>query len=112
MSYRAMDRVSEAQEARTAKAISEGPDMQWRKSPAGWVVETAGGCYEVTERSCSCPDHQRRCAGTEIRCKHRVALAIRLAEDAARIAPPVVADKEAARIAREDAIFERLYGNG
>lgn len=118
MSYKAMDKVSEAQDVRTAKAICEGPDMTWTKAPNGWVCSTpSGGCYLVSNEgtgSCTCPDHTKRLAGTLTRCKHRVALAMRQAEEAMRQAPPVIADSEAqaARIAREDELFDRIFGRG
>lgn len=104
------------QEKRVAAAIAQEADMVWTKAPNGWVVTTASGAaYLVTvgrTMTCSCMDFQKRCVGSELRCKHCCALARKLARDAERQAPPVVADEEAARIAREDAIFDRIYGNG
>lgn len=116
MGYQAMAKVSEEQERRTAKAIAEGGDYTWSKAPNGWVCSTgSGGCYLVHRNACSCPDFQKRCCGTELRCKHIVALAHRLAEEEAKARPAVVADreaKEAARRAELDADFDRIFGAG
>lgn len=43
-----------------------------------YVSDQSTSCeaYTVSAASCTCPDHQYRCAGRGLRCKHRVALAI------------------------------------
>lgn len=67
------------QEVRVTRAVSEGGEMVWTKTAAGWSVETAsGGHYVVSRDGCTCPDHQYRCAGTSRRCKHVLALALYL----------------------------------
>jgi hypothetical protein len=70
-----------AREARVSRALAEGEAMQWTKTAAGWRVETAsGGRYEVSGQGCSCPDHVYRCAGTNRKCKHAIALALHLVQ--------------------------------
>ena len=39
-----------------------------------WVASGSGNVYEVTDFSCTCPDHEHRCRAAGIRCKHQVAL--------------------------------------
>ena len=65
--------------ARVSRALTEGEQMTWEKTPTGWRVETAsGGRYELTGGACTCPDHVYRCSGTNRRCKHAIALALHL----------------------------------
>lgn len=97
--------LGEQQEKRTTRALIEGPEMQWTKSPLGWVVSTpSGGCYQVSEKGCSCPDYQRNCAGVELSCKHQIALRHKL------LAENGPEPRAMNRIEREDAAFQRLYG--
>lgn len=39
-----------------------------------WVASQSGNVYEVTDLSCTCPDHEYRCREAGIRCKHQLAL--------------------------------------
>jgi predicted nucleic acid-binding Zn finger protein len=41
-----------------------------------WVASGSGNVYEVTDFSCTCPDHEYRCREAGIRCKHQLALEI------------------------------------
>lgn len=106
--------LGEAQEKRVAKAIRLENDLVWTKAPNGWAVTTpSGATYLVTERGeCSCPDHKFRCCGSELRCFHVIALRRKLMRDAEKNTPPMVADtiERAARLAREDVIFDRIFG--
>ena len=103
------ERNGEAQDARTARAIAEGPDYTWTKNPLGWTVSTRNGCYQVTERGCSCPDHQRRQAGTLGLCKHRIALAHKLLVEQAPVADPKPAPKPKGMTDAESAWFDGLF---
>lgn len=87
------EETGQGQDRRVAKAIAEGPEYQWMKSPEGWTVTTKSGCYLVTEHGCSCPDHTNRLAGTLGLCKHRVALAHRLLVDGTPAPPPAAKPK-------------------
>jgi hypothetical protein len=95
---------AEEQERRVTKAVIEGPEMVWTKTPLGWLVQTKnGGCYQVDARgSCSCPDFRHRCQGTELRCAHVVALRMRLLAE-----PEPVVTPEEERAARWAAAAER-----
>lgn len=69
--------------SRLERAQNEGPEFVWCADPdaAFWHVMTCSGeVYEIdTEgRECSCADHQMRCKGAGIRCKHLLALDLHL----------------------------------
>lgn len=69
-----------AQEERVTRALSEMSEWTFRFFDGAWEVTTKGGTYRVWRNACTCEDHVRRCAGSECRCKHVVALGIRLME--------------------------------
>jgi predicted nucleic acid-binding Zn finger protein len=64
------------QESRVVRAFAESADYTFvMLAPGRYAVATKSGkSYQLTPSACSCPDHQHRCAGTEMRCKHVVAL--------------------------------------
>lgn len=69
------------QAAREERALAQGSSYLWiRDKNAGrpffWLLSTSGEVYEVDAqgRSCSCPDHQFRCAPAGLMCKHVLAL--------------------------------------
>ena len=66
--------MTDRQMERVARAIREGGDWEITETETGFTVCNHGVCYHVTPLGCSCPDHARRCAGTQLLCKHRVAV--------------------------------------
>ena len=95
---------------RLERARREGPDYVWRADEdfVSWRVLTCSGAvYEVDTagRSCSCRDHQLRCAPAALRCKHLLALDLHLgsyysAFQAASPAQARVRDPEGCRSVR------------
>lgn len=66
------------QDSRAARAASEGDGYTFCLDESRrffWCLSVSGEVYEVSERSCSCPDHQFRCGPNGMRCKHQLALA-------------------------------------
>ena len=102
------ERMGQAQEKRVAKALLEGPDYQWSKNPQGWTCCTpSGGVYLVTERGeCSCMDHVKTCAGSELRCKHVTALRFKLLAESPP--PPAAKPKGSGLPLMTDAEFEKV----
>lgn len=73
--------AGQALEQRVTRAARESGEMSWTKTSGGWAVQTpSGGLYLVSATSCSCPDHQYRCAGRSLRCKHQISLGHMLIE--------------------------------
>jgi hypothetical protein len=99
-----------AQEQRVARAFLEGGVMLWTLTGEGWIVTAASGnSYRVSEQSCTCRDYQERCKGTEVRCKHSIALAHKLLAEGPL---PIPAPKpwDAGLPEAERAAFERIFG--
>ena len=76
------EQLAAQQDQRTTSALRERDGWRWGRTPdRRYICETGEGrCYVVTRDACSCPDHEHRCKGTELRCKHRVALGHALLE--------------------------------
>lgn len=72
--------ITEAQMDRVARAINEGSGWEILETETNFHVLSGSRSYVVSPYGCSCPDHQYRCAGTEMRCKHRIAVNRRLFE--------------------------------
>jgi predicted nucleic acid-binding Zn finger protein len=71
--------VAREQDKRHEKAVTEGQRYLFCLDKDGgrpffWCLSTSGEVYEVTPETCSCPDHQFRCAPNGLKCKHRLAL--------------------------------------
>jgi len=90
---------------RIDKATEEGRYYQFMLDKEGGVLvwrchSASGEEYTLTANSCTCPDHEQ-VGGAGIRCKHRVELENRLAEERGRRAEDAWVDAQWARI--EDA---------
>ena len=77
-SAEARDAILARQEA-TRAARAEAELEEYLIVPADgetffWVASQSGNVYEVTDFSCTCPDHEYRCREAGIRCKHQLAL--------------------------------------
>ena len=66
--------AGQALEQRVTRAAQQAGEMAFTQTESGWIVETKGGCYRVTEQGCDCPDYRYRCAPRSLVCKHIVAL--------------------------------------
>jgi predicted nucleic acid-binding Zn finger protein len=70
---------------RQARAESEGRSYQFCMDEGGrfvWCLSTSGEVYEVTPKSCTCPDHTYRCSRVPgLQCKHQLALDSALRRD-------------------------------
>lgn len=102
---------SAAQEARTARGLIEGPDYQFLPARPGvwYCTSVSGSQYIVSEHSCTCPDHQYRCAPSpEARCKHQVALGHKLIADGVDLVHEGLKLARAQR-AEEEAAFDRIF---
>lgn len=98
-----------AQEQRIARAVRESGEMLWQTDGTGWIVTTAAGnSYRVSERACTCHDYQHRCQGTEVRCKHQVALGQKLLAEG----PGAPSLGPAPLCPAEQAAFDRIFGVG
>jgi hypothetical protein len=79
---RMVEGYTEEQEARVTRAITESSEMTWTLGPLGWTVTTPGGCYQVGDGFCSCPDWKHRGSRTGTICKHQTALALKMLTEA------------------------------
>lgn len=72
-------RMADQQEQRAARAAAEGHGYTFCRDLIGgnvfhWCLSTSGEVYEVTPRSCSCPDRHYRGNANNLACKHMIAL--------------------------------------
>lgn len=83
-----MTMLSQETRIRRAREERDGYDLRSTKiagSLAFYVINNAtGSIYTVTTNGhhprCNCPDYQKRCAGTQAKCKHLVMVDDLLAE--------------------------------
>jgi hypothetical protein len=110
---RQMDKITDLmdpQGQRVSRALIEGGDYRWGKRPDGtFACQTASGkVYIVSDAGCNCPDHLHRCAGTELRCKHQIALAH--AKLAAGKLPEVQKPEPAPTPIVSEEAYRRIFG--
>ena len=70
--------LTRQQDTRARRAEKEGEWYLWAEDPDHgfwWCRSASGNVYEVEPRvgTCTCPDHEYRCQGNGVRCKHLIA---------------------------------------